>query len=94
LARRNLDWPEKLWLYVFLRAMGCAVARGKFLYGAGQATLVCRAVKRGGIPKAVAVDMECARAANHAGLKIGHIGHLTQVPKYEAEAAAAFAPDY
>ncbi len=38
--------------------------------------------------------MECARAANHAGLEIGHIGHLSQVPKYEAEAAAAFAPDY
>jgi predicted amino acid racemase len=54
----------------------------------------CRAVKRGGIAKAVAVDMECARAADHAGLAIGHIGHLSQVPKYEAEAAAAFAPGY
>ena len=54
----------------------------------------CRAVKRGGIPKAVAVDMECARAAHRAGLEIGHIGHLSQVPKYEAEAAAALAPDY
>ena len=28
------------------------------------------------------------------GLEIGHIGHLSQVPKYEAEAAAALAPDY
>ena len=38
--------------------------------------------------------MECARAARRADLEIGHIGHLSQVPKYEAEAAAALAPDY
>jgi predicted amino acid racemase len=54
----------------------------------------CAAVKRGGIGQAVAVDMECARAAHRAGLKIGHIGHLTQVPKHEADAAAAFEPDH
>ena len=60
----------------------------------GRNASFCRAVKRGGIAKAVAVDMECARAAHRAGLEIGHIGHLSQVPKHEAEAAAAFAPDY
>ena len=54
----------------------------------------CRAVKSGGIAKAVAVDMACARATRRAGLAIGHIGHLSQVPKHEADAAAAFAPDY
>ena len=48
----------------------------------------CRALKRGGIAKVVAVDMECARAADHAGLEIRHIGHLSRVPKYEAQAAA------
>jgi predicted amino acid racemase len=54
----------------------------------------CRAVKRGGIGKAVAVDMECARAAHRAGLAIGHIGHLSQIPRYEADAAAALSPDF
>jgi predicted amino acid racemase len=54
----------------------------------------CRAVKAGGIGKAVAVDMECARACRRAGLGIGHIGHLVQVPRAEAAAAAAMAPDY
>jgi predicted amino acid racemase len=54
----------------------------------------CRAVKRGGIAKAVAVDMECARATYRAGLEIGHVGHLSQVPKFEAEAAAALGPGY
>jgi predicted amino acid racemase len=54
----------------------------------------CRALKRGGISKAVAVDMECARACRRGDLAIGHIGHLVQVPRAEAEAAAAMAPDY
>jgi predicted amino acid racemase len=60
----------------------------------GRNASFCAAVRRGGIGKAVAVDMECARAAHRAGLKIGHIGHLSQVPRHEADAAAAFEPDY
>jgi predicted amino acid racemase len=54
----------------------------------------CRALKMGGISKGVAVDMECARACRRADLAIGHLGHLVQVPRAEAEAAAAMAPDY
>src|SRR5688572_1776115 len=34
------------------------------------------AVKRGGIDRAVAVDMQDARACVRGGLKLGHIGHL------------------
>ncbi len=54
----------------------------------------CRAVKSGGIDKAVAVDMECARACTRAGLGLGHVGHLVQVPRHEAEAAGRMAPDF
>jgi predicted amino acid racemase len=54
----------------------------------------CRAVKRGGVAKAVAVDMECARAVHRAGLEVGHIGHLSQIPKHEADAAAGLSPDH
>jgi predicted amino acid racemase len=54
----------------------------------------CRAVWRGGIGKAVAVDMECARATHRAGMELGHIGHLVQVPRAEADAAASLVPDY
>jgi predicted amino acid racemase len=54
----------------------------------------CRAVARGGIPAAVAVDMECARACRRAGMAIGHIGHLVQIPRHEADAAAAMEPAY
>ncbi len=54
----------------------------------------CRAVVRGGITQAVAVDMEDARACRRAGLAIGHIGHLVQIPRAEAGAAAALEPDY
>jgi predicted amino acid racemase len=54
----------------------------------------CAAIKRGGIAAAVAVDMECARACTRAGLELGHIGHLVQVPDAETDAAATTAPRY
>src|SRR3954452_231571 len=54
----------------------------------------CAAVARGGIGKAVTVDMEDARACRRAGLAIGHIGHLVQIPRAETAAAAALQPDY
>lgn len=61
----------------------------------GRASSFCQAVMRGGIDRSVAVDMACARATHNAGLKVGHLGHLSQVPRFEAEAAAdRFRPDY
>ena len=61
----------------------------------GRSSSFCRAVMRGGIDRAVAVDMACARATHKAGMKLGHLGHLQQVAKAEADAAARiFKPDY
>ncbi len=61
----------------------------------GRSSSFCQAVGRGGIDAAVAVDMACARATHKAGLKIAHLGHLQQVARHEAAAAAAtFRPDY
>ena len=55
----------------------------------------CQAVMRGGIDRAVAVDMACAVACKRAGLEIGHLGHLVQIPQGEADLAASrIAPDY
>ena len=54
----------------------------------------CRAVMRGGIRQAVAVDMQCAKACVRAGMSIGHLGHLVQVPRHETRNAAALHPDY
>lgn len=53
----------------------------------------CRAIVRGGIDASVNVDMECVRATHRAGMTIGHLGHLVQIPKAEADAAASFSPD-
>ncbi len=54
-----------------------------------------RAVLAGGIDRAVAVDMACAIACHKAGLRIGHLGHLVQVPRGEAAMAARdLIPDY
>lgn len=60
----------------------------------GRNASFCKAILRGGIAKSVAVDMECARATHRAGLQLGHLGHLVQVPRFEADAAAALAPDH
>lgn len=61
----------------------------------GRSSSFCRAVKRGGIERAVAVDMACARATHNAGLKLAHLGHLQQVARHEAAAAAKrFEPEY
>ncbi|MCK5130299.1 MAG: alanine racemase [Clostridiales bacterium] len=47
-----------------------------------------------GIDSCVAVDMAGARPSYMSGFKIGHIGHLVQVPSAEALAAAKMAPEY
>jgi predicted amino acid racemase len=47
-----------------------------------------------GLDKYVAVDMGCANPIHKAGYKIGHIGHLVQIPVSETEAAASFRPEY
>jgi predicted amino acid racemase len=54
----------------------------------------CRAVMRGGIKRSVAVDMECALATKRAGMELGHIGHLVQIPKWEADSAASLSPTW
>jgi predicted amino acid racemase len=59
----------------------------------GRAFGFVQALQDGGIDSAVAVDMTEARAVAAAGMPIGHLGHLVQVPRYEAAAAAALAPD-
>jgi predicted amino acid racemase len=51
-----------------------------------------RAIMAGGIDSSVAVDMECARATTRSGMSLGHIGHLVQVARAEAPAAAAMRP--
>ncbi|HEY1943882.1 MAG TPA: alanine racemase [Roseiarcus sp.] len=60
----------------------------------GRNASFCQAVARGGLDQAVAVDMECARATHRAGMRLGHIGHLVQVPRFEAGAAASLQPEY
>lgn len=54
----------------------------------------CRAIIAGGIGAAVAVDMADARATTAAGMRLGHLGHLVQVPRAEAAAAASMQPEH
>jgi predicted amino acid racemase len=59
----------------------------------GNAPGFMRAVMAGGIGAGVAVDMRGARALRDGGMRLGHVGHLVQVPRAEATAAAALDPD-
>ena len=61
----------------------------------GRSSGFARAVMKGGIDRAVAVDMACAHACHRAGLDTGHLGHLVQVPRAEAtHAASVLQPDF
>ncbi len=50
------------------------------------------ALQAGGIDAGVAVDMTDARPMVAAGMALGHLGHLVQVPQAEAAAAAGLDP--
>lgn len=54
----------------------------------------CRAVMRGGVKRSVAVDLECALATKRAGMDLAHIGHLVQIPRWEADSAARLSPTW
>jgi predicted amino acid racemase len=58
----------------------------------GRAPAFLRAVVEGGIESGVAVDMTDARALGRSELKLGHVGHLVQVPQREAATAASLDP--
>lgn len=55
---------------------------------------VSRVLAASGITHAVGVDLQCALAAASGGLRIGHLGHLVQIPRHEADTAAALDPLY
>ena len=55
---------------------------------------VSRALVRSGITHAVGVDLQCAVAAASGGLRVGHLGHLVQIPRHEADLAASLEPLY
>ena len=51
------------------------------------------AIRKGGIEKAVAVDMDEARTLYQQGVPIGHVGHLVQIPRAEVPEALSFKPE-
>ncbi len=81
-ARRIADEAARLNLEVL--AMTKQVGRG---------APFAEALRAGGIDRIVAVDMACALAADAAGIEVGHIGHLVQIPRAQAARAASLAPD-
>lgn len=60
----------------------------------GRNPAVMRALKETGADGFVCVDMADARRVHEAGMKIGHLGHLVQVPAGETAAAVEMEPEY
>lgn len=60
----------------------------------GRNPALIAACRAGGIDGCVAVDTGCARAITAAGSRLGHVGHLVQVPTAETDAIAARKPDH
>jgi hypothetical protein len=60
----------------------------------GRNPAAINAIRAGGIDACVAVDMDCARAIHSAHSTVGHLGHLVQVPRSEAQEAAVIAALY
>jgi predicted amino acid racemase len=58
----------------------------------GRNPVVAEAVAAAGIPQAVAVDFDEARVLHHAGVALGHLGHLVQVPWASAQEAVRMNP--
>jgi predicted amino acid racemase len=60
----------------------------------GRTPPALQAIVDGGIEAFVAVDLDCARPIHQAGHHLGNIGHLVQIPRYQAKEAAAMKADY
>ena len=60
----------------------------------GRARPALDAMVRAGVDGFVAVDMTGARAITAAEHTVGHLGHLGQIPRGEAEDAAAMRPSF
>lgn len=75
-----------------------AKAKGLTVYAMtkqlGRAPGALDAITEGGADGYVAVDMDCTRPISANGHRLGHLGHLVQVPKHEAGEAARMCPEY
>lgn len=60
----------------------------------GRNPFFLQACSDGGIHSFVAVDLEDAHRIHETGHRVGHIGHLVQVPRREASAAARLRPEF
>lgn len=60
----------------------------------GRNPIVAKAVADAGIDAVVAVDFEEARVLHKAGLRMGHVGHLVQVPARDAQLAVEMSPEF
>jgi len=59
----------------------------------GRNPVISRLIQETGIAKAVAVDVDEAKTLFDHGLKIGHAGHLVQIPSQDIDTVLAMEPE-
>ena len=74
-----------------------ATARGLRLYAMtkqiNRNPAMISAIASSGIDRFVAVDIECARAVHGQGMRVAHVGHLSQIPRYWTDEVLAMRPE-
>ena len=90
----DLDAIEANTAVLCRRARGLGLAVYAMTKQVGRAPGALAAMAAGGADGFVAVDMACARPIVGNGHRLGHLGHLVQVPRAEAAEAAGMEPDY
>ncbi len=55
--------------------------------------LVVRSIVDPGVPQTVSVDLDCARMLFRAGVLLGHVGNLVQIPVGELESVLRMRPE-
>lgn len=76
------------------KAHECGMKLYPMMKQIGRNPVAVQAVQEAGADGFVCVDMADARRIHEAGGKIGHLGHLVQVPKAETATAVAMKPAY
>lgn len=60
----------------------------------GRNPIAIKTLERAGVDGFVAVDIACAEAIDRARARLGHVGHLVQIPRHETARVVAMRPEY
>ncbi|MCU1669169.1 MAG: Alanine racemase domain protein [Blastococcus sp.] len=90
----DLDTVSRNAAHVARAAGGLGLTPYQMTKQFGRNPVVAKAVADAGISRVVAVDFEEARLLDSHGLRMGHVGHLVQIPARDVPLAADMEADF